>query len=84
MIFSINYDLHPINFLKKLDKSISKRIINKIEELLTNNPVPHTAISIVGEHGVFRIGDYRAIYGVDYEKNKIVIIKVDKRSKVYE
>ena len=86
MIFTIDYDRQPQNFLKKSDKHIAKRIIDKIDELLTNEPVPHTAIAIVGEHGVFRIrvGDYRAVYRVDYTKNKIVIIKLDKRSKVYD
>lgn len=53
--------------------------------LLMNNPVPHTK-AIVGEHGVYRIriGDHRAIYRIDYSEKKIIIVKIDKRSKVYD
>lgn len=64
MSFSILYDKQPEKFLKKCDKHIAIRLTEKIENILTANPVPHNAKSIVGEHGVFRmrIGDYRALY----------------------
>lgn len=85
MSFEIHYDDQPEKFLKELDKSISLRIINKIEVTLTIKTVPHNATTIVGEHGVYRIriGDFRVLYRVDYEKSKIIIIKIDKRSRVY-
>lgn len=80
------YDLHPQKFLRKLDRHIAVRIIDRIEMLLVNNPVPHDAKAIVGEHGVFRIriGKYRALYRVDYGENKIVILKIDRRDSVYD
>jgi len=86
MIFNIDYDKQPLNFLKKQDNHIKKRILDKIDDLLTNEAVPHGAISIVGEHGVYRIrvGDYRAIYRVNYQENKIIIVKLDKRENVYD
>jgi len=86
MSFVIYYDTHPEKFLKKLDKHIAKRLIGKIEAVLTANPVPHNAATIVGEHGVFRIriGDYRALYRVNYADNKIIILKLDKRARVYD
>jgi len=61
MVFEIVYDKQPIKFLNKLNKEINNRILDKIEETITNDPVPHDAKSIVGKHGVFRIriGDYR-------------------------
>lgn len=64
MTFLIEYDKQPQNFLKKLDKYIPIRIMDKIDELLLNNSVSHNARVIIGEHGVFRIriGDYRALY----------------------
>lgn len=85
MTFSINYDKQPQDFLKKSDKHIAKRIMDKIDSLLINNPVPHNAVSIEGEHGVFRIriGQYRAIYRINYNERKIVIVKLDKRPRVY-
>lgn len=85
MSFNIFYDKQPEKFLKKLDKHISLRIENKIEDALTGNPVPHNAVTIAGERGVYRIriGDYRALYLIDYKNKKIVIVKVDKRPRVY-
>ena len=86
MIFLIDYDKQPTNFLKKSDKHIAKRIIDKIESTLSSNPVPHDAKSIVGEHNVFRIrvGDYRILYRINYQDNKVIVFKIDKRAKVYD
>lgn len=85
MSFSIEYDQQPLHFLKKLDQQTAKRILNKVDELLTEQAFPHQAKTIVGEHGVFRIriGDYRALYRVNYSENKIIIFKIEKRAKIY-
>ena len=87
MTFEIDYDKQPLKFFKKLklNKDIIKRIVDKIDETLKNNPVPSNAKAIVGKHGVFRIriGDYRALYRINHEENKIIIVKIDKRPKVY-
>jgi mRNA interferase RelE/StbE len=68
MNFSIEYDKQPVGFLRKADKQLSKRIMDKIESSLSENCFPHGAKTIIGEHGVFRIriGDYRALYRVNY------------------
>ena len=52
---------------------------------MQNNAVPHDAKRIVGEHNVFRlrIGDYRALYRINYPENKIIVFKIDKRDRVY-
>ena len=86
MNFDICHDTQPEKFLSKVDKHIAARLINKIETTLAENPVPHNAKTIVGEHGVFRIriGDYRTLYRIDYTKNEIIIFKLDKRPVVYE
>ena len=58
--------------------------MDKIEELLTNNPVTHNVKTMAGEHGVYRIriGDYRALYRINNIENKIIIFKLNKRSKI--
>jgi len=86
MSFNIFYDKQPERFLEKLDKHIASRVKNKIESVLANNPVPHNATTIVGEHGVFRIriGDFRTLYRINYDENKIIIVKIDKRSRAYD
>ena len=85
MTFLVEYDTQPKDFLRKLDKHLSKRIVEKIEEVLPITPVPHNAVSIVGEHGVFRVrvGDWRVIYRVNYPEQKVIIIKIDKRARAY-
>ena len=61
------------------------RIIEKIE-ILKNDPVPHDSKRVVGEDRTFRIriGDYRVLYEVDWNKNLILIGKIDKRFKAYD
>ena len=86
MSFEIFYDKQPEKFLEKLDNHIAERIIDKIESALVDNPVPHNAITIEGGHGIFRIriGDFRVLYRINYETNKIIVVKIDKRSRVYD
>jgi len=86
MIFEIFYDTQPEKFLCKLDKHISVRLKTKIEVTLPENPVPQNATTIVGEHGVLRIriGNFRVLYRVNHESQKIVILKIDDRSRVYD
>ena len=84
MSFAISYDKQPQHFLKKAEKQIAERIIDKID-ILKNGPVPHDAKAIVGYHGVFRIrvGNHRVLYRINYNDKTIVIVKIDKRGKIY-
>jgi len=86
MKFSIEYDKQPLKFLKHQDKHHVKRIVDKIDEMLLSDPVPHNAVPIVGEHHVFRlrIGNLRALYRVDHQTKRIVIFALDKRARVYD
>ncbi len=86
MSFLIHYDKQPKKFLKKYDKHIRKRFFVKIRETLSSNPVPHDAKTIVNAQGVFRIriGDFRVLYRVNYEENKIVVIKMERREQAYK
>lgn len=87
MIFSIDYDDQPKKFLKKQDKQLSKRIIDKLEFILSSNPVPPNARRITNHKELvfrIRIGNYRVLYRINYKTNRIIIIKIDKRSKAYQ
>lgn len=86
MSYAIFYDKQPEKFLEKLDKHIAKRIKDKIESTLPDNPVPQNATTIIGEHGVFRIriGNFRALYRINHQENKIIIVEIDKRPRVYD
>ena len=85
-MFEIKYSNQSNKFLKKTNKVLLIRLVKKIEEI-RNQPVIHDTKTIDGyEEKLFRVrvGDYRILYEVDYEKNEIGIVKIDKRSKVYE
>jgi mRNA interferase RelE/StbE len=85
MTFDIFYDTQPQKFLKKSEKALAKRIMDKFDQTLKNDPVPHNAVPIVGEHGSFRVrvGKYRALYRVDFSSKKIIVYKIDIRDRVY-
>ncbi|MFC1769073.1 type II toxin-antitoxin system RelE/ParE family toxin [Nanoarchaeota archaeon] len=71
-------------FLKKCDNVLSKRIIDKIQQL-EKDPVPHDSKRVVNEESTFRIriGNYRVLYKIKYNEKVILISKIDKRPSVY-
>jgi mRNA interferase RelE/StbE len=69
--------------LKKLDRKIQKRIINKLKFFASQkNPLQFAEPLRDRRFGQFRfrIGDYRAIF--DVEKEKIIILKVGHRKDI--
>jgi mRNA interferase RelE/StbE len=70
--------------LKKLDKTIISRIIEKVEEL-AKNPYPSGCKKLVGTESNYRIriGEYRVIYGVCSSYLMIEIIRVGHRQGIY-
>ena len=59
MIFEIEFSNQSRKFLKKSDKQLNTRIIEKIS-LLNVDPVPHNSARVIGEDKTFRIriGNY--------------------------
>jgi len=85
MKFQVDYDSQPKRFLKKQEIKLAKRIIEKIT-LLGISPVPKNAKRVINYEGLvfrIRIGEYRALYRINYQTSKIIIVKIDKRDKVY-
>ncbi len=84
-MFEIKLDNQPEKFLKKCDKELFDRVSEKLK-MLGQNPVPHDAKRVLGyEAPTFRIriGKYRALYRVNYEDKRIIVVKIDHRGKVY-
>ena len=81
----------PAEFSKRVAKYIKKyggeRILEKIEKL-EENPFPQDIERVEDFEGekVFRVrvGDQRILYIVRYNPNKLIVVKVDKRSRVYD
>jgi len=86
-MYPLEFSTKAEKFLKKSDKHIALRIIERLEKL-KENPVPSGVVFIgrEGENKVFRyrIGDYRALYKLKDSEKVILITKIDKRSRVYD
>jgi mRNA interferase RelE/StbE len=83
--FEIHLSSIANKFLKSADKELYNRIINKLKKL-AEYPIPHDAKRVMGQtEKVFRVrvGDYRVLYVVFLDKNAILVVNIDKRSKVY-
>ncbi len=86
MMFNVQFDNQPENFLKKADKILRERPCKKIEAL-REDPIPHDAKRVVNrKEKTFRVRvrDYRILYIVYFEDNTILIAKIDKRPRVYD
>ena len=84
-MFEIKLDKQPVRFLKKCEKSLYTRIVSKLKEL-KHNPMPHKAKRVHGyDLPTFRtrIGKYRALYRINYNEMVIIVVKIDKRPRVY-
>jgi mRNA interferase RelE/StbE len=84
-MFEIALDKQADKFLRKCEKDLFDRIIKKLKELAINQ-VPHDSKRVRGHSEPtfrIRIGDYRALYRVNHEEKRIIVVKVDKRERVY-
>ena len=74
-------------YIKKLDTITKKRIQEKIDKL-EDNPFPQEVERVEDFEGekVFRVrvGNQGILYIVRYNPNKLIVAKIDKRSKVYD
>lgn len=84
-MFDIEFSSFAKKFLKRADKALSKRLVNRIEEL-ASDPFPKDTKRVVNKkEKVFRIrvGDYRVQYLVYYERNLLFVSDIDKRPRAY-
>jgi len=69
--------------LKRLEKSIQKRIISVLERIRIR---PENYITkLVGDFGYkLRVGDYRIILDIEKDKFLILVIKIGHRKNIYK
>ncbi|MBU0761186.1 MAG: type II toxin-antitoxin system RelE/ParE family toxin [Nanoarchaeota archaeon] len=83
MTWKIEFSSKAERFLKKLPKDISLRILNKFK-LLQQNPFRFLEHYEGANCFKFRIGDYRALVDIDFDR-KILLVRVfDKRGRIYK
>jgi len=85
MVLEISIGPKADRFLQATDKQNFDRLNRKIREL-ANKPHPRGAKKIVGEEGVFRIrvGVHRILYSIENNNQILLIVNIDKRSRVYK
>jgi mRNA interferase RelE/StbE len=84
MRFQIIWSESAVNELKKLDRTLSKRIFNKVSQL-SENPYHFDVIKMVGDpYFRLRVGDYRVIFDIQNDLLRILIIKVSHRKNIYK
>ena len=84
-IFKIYLSSQAKRFLRKSQKEVYDRIIEKIKGLSTD-PFPPDTKRVVGrKEKVFRVrvGIFRVQYVVFYDENEILISEIDKRGRAY-
>jgi mRNA interferase RelE/StbE len=84
--FEVEYSEYALEFLKKADRQLKKRIVKKIEYLAKNfDKLTHFPLSYeASDFFKLRIGKYRVIYTVDWKSNKLKIALIDRRDKIYK
>lgn len=86
-MYKIELRPEALNDLKKTDKSVAQRIINKIKWLSEHfDNVNHLQLKGMEWKNKFklRMGDYRIIYSFNYERKIISIHLIGHRSRIYE
>jgi mRNA interferase RelE/StbE len=84
--YQLRYTTEAAENLSDLDKSVARRIINKLEWLAENaKEYSHESLSSnwAGYYRI-RVGDYRVIYQLDPETQQMEIAKVGHRRDVYD
>ena len=82
----IEFDKQADKDIAGLDKSVRRRIIEKLE-WLENNFSGIFPIVLTADYRDFfklRVGDWRIFYKVNWDKNIITIYYIDHRSKAYK
>jgi len=68
--------------LKKLDKSLAKRVVDKVESI-TGDPFKHVKRLKASDLYRLRAGDYRIIMSIERGKLIIFVLEVGHRKAVY-
>jgi mRNA interferase RelE/StbE len=85
-MYELKFTISAVNSLKKIDKTVVRRIVKRIE-WIAENIDQIKPVSLKGDFpGLYklRIGNYRVIYDIDFDKLKITIHFVGHRSKIYK
>ncbi len=87
IIFPAEFSTKASKYIIKLDEVLKRRIKEKVDKL-EEDPFPKEVerVDDYKDEKIFRvrIGNQRILYQVKYNPNKIIIVKIDKRPRVYD
>ncbi len=84
--WSLEFSVEADQDLSKLDRQVRRRVIDKLEWFLANfeNVFPSILGAEYREFYKLRVGDWRVIYKIDWQKRIIEVSYIDHRSKIYK
>ena len=83
MTFEIRWDKKVRDFLRKQDKSVSHRIVKKMDEI-RNEPMQYLEPLFSIKAYKLRVGDYRVIIDVNWKNKILFILLIDHRKRIYK
>ena len=84
--WTIRYKKSVKKDLKKLPDKTKKLIRSAIEDRIAQDPLRH-GIPLRGtlkKYFKYRLGDYRIVYGIEYDEVVILVVKIGHRKDVYD
>jgi mRNA interferase RelE/StbE len=83
MVFEIIWSDSAARQLKKLDRTVARRIFAKVGEL-QENPFPHVRKLVNSPYYRLRVGAYRVILDIERNVLRVLVLKVGHRESIYE
>ena len=83
MVYEIKWTVIASRQFGRLDKTVQKRIINKLESI-RENPFVYATRLVGFEAYKIRVGDYRIITTIEKNTLVILILKVGHRKSIYK
>jgi mRNA interferase RelE/StbE len=86
LAWKVEYDPDAVKALKRLDKTVARRIVDYLDEVAALEDPRSRAKALTGSFGGlwrYRVGDYRIICDVISEELVIVALDLGHRSKMY-
>lgn len=82
MEYKILWSVRAARQMERLDRSIAKRIYEKVDQL-QQNPERYVEKLVRYPYYRLRVGDYRVILDIQHDLVRIMILRVGHRSNVY-
>jgi len=83
MAFEIVWSDSARRRLKKLDRTVARRVFEAVGEL-REDPLRHLQKIVNSPYYRLRVGDYRVIVDIQRDALRVLVLKVGHRESVYE